>query len=110
MTKQCLVCGKILYVYNMSGFCKTHNSRRLRSLKGQNPEERIERLCLKCDRPFTAKGKYNRICKRCTEINNAIVRGAMTSKSVTKKAPSGFKKSLAKDGYYENYLNYVDLS
>jgi hypothetical protein len=28
-------------------------------------EESIERSCLKCDRKFTARTKYERICERC---------------------------------------------
>lgn len=27
--------------------------------------ERVERICLKCDKPFQAEGKFNRICKSC---------------------------------------------
>ena len=28
--------------------------------------EKVPRTCLKCDRDFLAKGKFNRICERCT--------------------------------------------
>ena len=27
--------------------------------------KRIERLCLRCNKGFTADGRYNRICPRC---------------------------------------------
>ena len=29
--------------------------------------------CLKCERLFKSKGKFNRICPRCTETNRNVV-------------------------------------
>ena len=29
----------------------------------------LDRDCLKCDREFVAKGKFNRLCERCNEQN-----------------------------------------
>lgn len=34
--------------------------------------ERIKRTCLKCDRPFMADGRFNRICPLC-KVNNESV-------------------------------------
>ena len=36
--------------------------------------KRIERICLRCDEPFMAEGKFNRICPFCTKINQEIAR------------------------------------
>jgi hypothetical protein len=33
-----------------------------------------ERLCLKCDRPFKSRGKYNRLCPRCHASNEDAAR------------------------------------
>ncbi len=27
----------------------------------------VRRSCLSCDKPFMARGRFNRICPRCTE-------------------------------------------
>ncbi len=37
-------------------------------------QERIDRVCLNCDSPFKAIGKFNRICPKCTynQCVNAI--------------------------------------
>jgi Zn finger protein HypA/HybF involved in hydrogenase expression len=37
--------------------------------------KRIKRTCLKCDQKFIAEGKFNRICRRCTESNRQIIYG-----------------------------------
>jgi Zn finger protein HypA/HybF involved in hydrogenase expression len=31
--------------------------------------ERIERTCLKCERRFLARGRFNRICPTCRRVN-----------------------------------------
>jgi hypothetical protein len=31
-------------------------------------QPRVNRLCLKCDSGFTAKGRFNRICPKCTNV------------------------------------------
>jgi hypothetical protein len=31
--------------------------------------QRIKRTCLKCGQEFVAEGRFNRICRRCTESN-----------------------------------------
>lgn len=31
--------------------------------------QRINRTCLKCGQEFVAEGRFNRICRRCTESN-----------------------------------------
>ena len=31
----------------------------------RNSLKKIERVCLKCNHIFTARGRYNRLCKRC---------------------------------------------
>ncbi len=34
--------------------------------------ERIKRICLKCDREFLARGRFNRICRQCQQLNREI--------------------------------------
>jgi hypothetical protein len=53
---------------------KTPNPRKKRRYKkpGSPPQERIRRECLKCGRPFTAKGRFNRVCPKCADINRHI--------------------------------------
>lgn len=33
---------------------------------GRYIEKRLKRKCLRCDRVFTARGRYNRICTTCS--------------------------------------------
>ena len=35
--------------------------------------ERIERQCLKCNRPFMAEGRFTRICETCAKSNREVV-------------------------------------
>ena len=35
----------------------------------------VKRICLKCDRKFIARGKFNRICPGCTKWNSTILSG-----------------------------------
>ncbi len=38
------------------------------------PKKDIQkRVCLKCDRLFKSEGKFNRVCERCSKIQEAIV-------------------------------------
>ena len=37
------------------------------------PKDRIERFCLKCNKPFTGDGKFNRVCPVCTKDNRYIM-------------------------------------
>jgi len=46
---------------------RRYHSRRTLTRK----QPRIRRECLKCGAPFMAKGKFNRICPKCTETNRA---------------------------------------
>jgi hypothetical protein len=48
-------------------------SRRTWKNKDQAKIERVRRRCLKCDRPFLAKGRFNRICPKCTEANASVL-------------------------------------
>jgi Zn finger protein HypA/HybF involved in hydrogenase expression len=34
-------------------------------------ESKVKRDCLKCGDRFIAKGRFNRICPKCTETNRA---------------------------------------
>lgn len=38
-------------------------------------EPHMKRICLKCDRKFVARGRFNRICSVCTKWNNTILSG-----------------------------------
>jgi hypothetical protein len=33
--------------------------------------QKIKRFCLKCDRPFIAEGRFNRLCSRCKKANQS---------------------------------------
>ena len=37
-----------------------------------NVQEKVTRLCLKCNKPFLSVSRSNRICRRCNRINDAL--------------------------------------
>ena len=45
------------------------NRYRIRNKKKVRDENKIKRICLKCNEPFMAEGKFNRICPECTKVN-----------------------------------------
>lgn len=47
----------------------------VKSTKREMDEEaqKVSRFCLKCDRRFTAKGRFNRLCPSCTHGNKSVI-------------------------------------
>lgn len=56
---------------------REYQARRRRECLYRDPgikkEELIERKCLKCERKFTAQGRFNRICPSCTVRNEQTI-------------------------------------
>jgi len=80
----CETCGK--KIRRGARFCLAHHTEGVRDYKRRRREddmkliaglgagkERIKRYCLKCDRPFVAHGRFNRICENCTKNNQDII-------------------------------------
>jgi len=44
-----------------------------RDSKFIEPENRIKRICNKCDKSFIADGRFNRTCKECTYENKWLM-------------------------------------
>lgn len=44
----------------------------LRFFKGTTKVDKKLRLCLKCLRKFKSRGRTNRICPRCTDVNKRV--------------------------------------
>lgn len=65
---ECEVCGKHLRRNNKTGYCYTHCRR-----KNRRCLQTINRICLKCDREFSALGRLNRICPSCSEKNREFM-------------------------------------
>ncbi len=42
-----------------------------------------KRLCLKCGKKFTSKGLYNRICERCSLLNERMATGTYSVGNTT---------------------------
>jgi hypothetical protein len=42
-----------------------------------------KRLCLKCGKRFSSKGLYNRICERCSLLNERMATGTYSVGSTT---------------------------
>jgi len=63
-------------------------SNRKKSELGENPNissARLQkkRLCLKCGKKFTSKGLYNRICERCSLLNERMATGTYSVGNTT---------------------------
>ena len=46
-----------------------------------------KRLCLKCGKKFTSKGLYNRICERCSLLNERMATGTYSVGNTTSNKP-----------------------
>lgn len=67
--KFCEKCGKEIH---RGRYCTEHKYEKFRKEsppKSQQLTVRIKRKCLRCDRPFLAKGRLNRLCPRCTKYS-----------------------------------------
>ncbi len=67
-------------------------SNRKKSELGENPNissARLQkkRLCLKCGKKFTSKGLYNRICERCSLLNERMATGTYSVGNTTSDKP-----------------------
>jgi hypothetical protein len=63
-------------------------SNREKSELGENPNissARLQkkRLCLKCGKKFPSKGLYNRICERCSLLNERMATGTYSVGNTT---------------------------
>lgn len=63
-------------------------SNRKKSELGENPNissARLQkkRLCLKCGKKFPSKGLYNRICERCSLLNERMVKSTYSVGNTT---------------------------
>ncbi len=61
-------------------------------------ELRQKRMCLKCGEKFPSKGPYNRICDKCSSVNERV---ASSTYAVRKNAPSE-PNTLEKRFYGQN--------
>jgi len=60
-----------------------HNKKRQWQRDDQKKNtEKVKRKCLKCGRSFIARGRYNRICPKCTLVNRTITAGSADPGSV----------------------------
>ena len=55
-----------------------------------------KRLCLKCGKKFSSKGLYNRICERCSLLNERMVKSTYSVGNTTSDKPH-----IAEDRLYE---------
>ena len=67
-------------------------SNRKKSELGENPNissARLQkkRLCLKCGKKFPSKGLYNRICERCSLLNERMVKSTYSVGNTTSDKP-----------------------
>ncbi len=46
-----------------------------------------KRLCLKCGKKFTSKGLYNRICERCSLLNERVATSIYSVGNTTSNKP-----------------------
>ncbi len=63
-------------------------SNRKKSELGENPNissARLQkkRLCLRCGKKFPSKGLYNRICERCSLLNERMVKSTYSVGNTT---------------------------
>lgn len=55
-----------------------------------------KRYCLKCRKQFLSKGPYNRICEKCSLINERIA-----SDTYSVSSESSIKPNLVEEQFYE---------
>lgn len=69
--KWCPECAKKQKAASVQRYKEKHYH--FRSARSEMKPERIERICLKCDRAFMAEGRFNRICPLCTKGNSDVL-------------------------------------
>mgnify|MGYP003961919351 FL=1 len=58
-------------------------------------ELRQKRVCLKCGEKFPSKGPYNRVCDKCSSVNERVA----SSTYAVRKSPPSESKTLEKRFY-----------
>lgn len=66
------------------------------STKGIGSKQK--RMCLKCGEKFPSKGPYNRLCDKCSSMNERVA----SSTYAVKKNPSSEPNTLEKLFYGQN--------
>jgi len=74
----------------VSGYSKPNRKKRkLKETSGQGGDTAVsprqKRNCLKCGKKFPSKGPYNRICDKCSSMNERV---ASSTYTVGKSPPS----------------------
>ncbi|MHC4139009.1 MAG: hypothetical protein ACYSR1_04005 [Planctomycetota bacterium] len=57
-----------------------------------------KRICLKCGEKFPSKGPYNRICDKCSSMNERVA----SSTYAVRKSPTSEPNTLEKRFYGQN--------
>ncbi len=57
-----------------------------------------KRMCLKCGEKFPSKGPYNRVCDKCSSVNERVA----SSTYAIRKSPPSESKTLEKRFYGQN--------
>lgn len=53
--------------------CDDTPGRRMIRSKQRKQMAHVRRHCLRCDKPFLAVGRYNRLCQRCVGCTGAVI-------------------------------------
>jgi len=90
-------CPKRLNANNTIGFCYQHKKAGMRkslhwATDTDKGKQRIKRECLKCDREFMARDRFNRICPTCAETNKYIS-GSKGKAYLSPKVPRTFERA-----------------
>jgi len=90
-------CPKRLNANNTIGFCYQHKKAGTRkslhwATDTDKGKQRIKRECLKCDREFMARDRFNRICPTCAETNKYIS-GSKGKAYLSPKVPRTFERA-----------------
>ena len=51
-----------------------------------------KRMCLKCGEKFPSKGPYNRICDKCSSMNERVASSAYAVRESVSSEPSALEK------------------
>jgi Zn finger protein HypA/HybF involved in hydrogenase expression len=51
-----------------------------------------KRMCLKCGEKFPSKGPYNRICEKCSSMNERVASSAYAVRESLPSEPSALEK------------------
>ncbi len=51
-----------------------------------------KRICLKCGEKFPSKGPYNRVCDKCSSMNERVASSTYAIRESSSSEPSALKK------------------